>query len=254
MIPEDDRGLLLGDGLFETILVEDGQLRHFEAHVARMAQGCAVLGLAPPSSDEALARAGQALDAAGLMHGRAALRLTLTAGGGRGLERPPGSAPRLYASASPAPDAAGPVRLATVGLRRNETSPLARLKTLSYLDNVLARAEARAAGADEALLLNTRGEIACAAAANLFWIAGERLHTPALACGVLEGIMRRLALEAARELGVEALEVRAPREALDGAQALFLTNSLAGVRQIAALDGRACGAHGLVEAISSRCS
>ena len=140
-----------------------------------------------------------------------------------------------------------------MGIRRNETSPAARLKTLSYLDNVLARAQARAAGADEALLLNTRGELACAAVANLFWIAGGRLYTPALECGVLEGIMRRQVLAAARALGIETVETAAPRAALDDAEALFLTNSLAGVRPVAELDGRAFGDHRLVEAISSRC-
>ncbi len=253
MIPEDDRGLLLGDGLFETILAEDGRLAHLEAHIARMTRGCVVIGLAAPAIQTARALSQAALAQAGLEHTRAVVRLTLTAGSGRGLERPPGSTPRLIATASPAPQVEGTARLATAALRRNETSPAARLKSLSYLDNVLARAAARESGADEALLLNTRGELACAAGANLFWIAGDKLYTPALACGVLDGIMRGQALAAARDLGAEAIETRAGREALDGAQALFLTNSLIGVRRVAELDGSALGSHPLIASISSRC-
>ena len=251
MVPEDDRGLLLGDGLFETILAVDGVPEHFEAHLQRMIRGCAVIGLDPPSSEAARTLALEAL--AGLGSGRAVVRLTLTAGSGRGLERPPASVPRLIATASAAPAIQGGARLATVSLRRNETSPAARLKTLAYLDNVLARVSARASGADEALLLNTQGELACAAAANLFWIAGERLFTPALECGVLDGIMRGQVLAAARALGVEAVEARAGPEALDGAQALFLTNSLIGLRPVLELDGRSLSPHRLIPAISSRC-
>ena len=140
--------------------------------------------------------------------------------------------------------------LSAEAVRRNETSPASRLKALSYLDNILARAQARAAGADDALMLNTRGEIACAAAANLFWIEDGRLFTPALECGVLDGIMRAQVLAVA---GINVAEVRAGREALDRAEAVFLTNSLVGIQPVAALDGRPLGPHPLVAGLSSRC-
>jgi branched-chain amino acid aminotransferase/4-amino-4-deoxychorismate lyase len=253
MIPDDDRGLLLGDGLFETLLAEDGELRDAEAHVERMIRGCAVLGLEPPDAAAALAMARDALADARLSYERAAVRLTLTAGSGRGLERPEGSTPRLLATASPAPAPAGPARLVTVSVRRNDTSPAARVKALSYLDNILARAEARAAGADEAVMLNTQGEIACAAAANLFWISDGWVYTPALECGVLDGIVRGKAIAAAVALGAEVFEDRCEPEVLYQADAVFLTSSLAGVREVSQLDGRALEPHALVQAISSRC-
>jgi branched-chain amino acid aminotransferase/4-amino-4-deoxychorismate lyase len=252
-VPADDRGLLLGDGLFETLLAEAGELQDFDRHLDRMTRGCAVLGIAPPDAAEARRLAQAALADQELGAGRAAVRITLTSGSGRGLERPAGRAGRLLCSASPAVLPAEPARLRTATIRRNDTSPASRLKALSYLDNVLARAEARAAGADEALLLNTRGELACAAAANLFWIAQGRLFTPALACGVLDGIMRSRVLQAAAALELEAAEVRAGPEALETAEALLLTNSLIGVREVAALDGRSFAPHALAEALSSRC-
>nr|WP_307352577.1 aminotransferase class IV [Caulobacter ginsengisoli] len=183
---------------------------------------------------------------------RFAVRLTLTAGsGGRGLDRPALPEARLFATAAPAPRSEGPVTLTTVSIRRNEGSPTSRLKTLSYLDPILARREA---GAGEALMLNNRGEIACAAAANLFWLTDGVLRTPALACGVLEGIMRGQAIAAARALGMPVQEVAAPRAALDGAQAIFLTNSLIGLRRVESLDGIALGDAPQVSALAQALS
>ena len=113
----------------------------------------------------------------------------------------------------------------------------ARLKTLSYLDNVLARGAGLRAGADEALMLNTAGEVACAAAANIFWVEDQTLCTPALECGVLDGIVRAQVLRAAPGLGLVAREVRAGPERLAG-RSVFLTSSLIGLRPVATLDGR----------------
>ncbi|EJL27988.1 branched-chain amino acid aminotransferase/4-amino-4-deoxychorismate lyase, partial [Caulobacter sp. AP07] len=151
------------------------------------------------------------------------------------------------ARAAAAAPVSTPAELVLARTRRNEGSPAARLKTLSYLDNVLARAEALAAGADEAVMLNNRGELACASAANLFWIAGDRLFTPALSCGVLNGIVRARVLAKAAALGAPTAVVATDARALEGAQAAFLTNSLIGVRPVASFEGRAFAPHDLVE-------
>jgi len=204
-----DRGLLLADGLFETVLWRDG-LVEFAAHVARLRDGCEVLGLPAPETDDLAVAAEGAIGEAGMERIRAAVRLTWTAGvGGRGLDRPLAPVPRLYASAAPAPPQDRPARLITAAVRRNDRSPTSRLKSLAYLDNLLARREARAAGADAALMLNTRGEVACADAANLFWFEGEALVTPALACGVLAGVTRAGVIARARAAGIEVREARA---------------------------------------------
>lgn len=246
-VPLDDRGLLLGDGLFETVLAVEGELVGSAAHLERMAGGCAVLGLPPLDADLAVRLMRSAL--AGIAAPRAAVRLTLTAGsGGRGLDRPEAPAVRLLATAAPSVKPVGPVRLITSSVRRNEGSPAARLKTLSYLDSVLARAEAREQGADEALMLNARGQAACAAAANLFWVREGRLFTPALDCGVLAGTMRARVLAAAARLDVEAVEVR---ETSTGAEAMFITNSLIGVRAVSALDEVVFAPNALVERLAA---
>jgi branched-chain amino acid aminotransferase/4-amino-4-deoxychorismate lyase len=249
--PWDDRGLLLGDGLFETMLWTDGGLPALDAHLARMAAGCETLGLPPLDAQAARDLCLAAPRQAGLEGVRAVVRLTLTAGsGGRGLDRPADVAPRLAASAAAAPVIATPADLALVAVRRNEGSPASRLKTLSYLDNVLARAQARAVGADEAVMRNNHGDLACASAANLFWVLDGRLFTPALHCGVLGGIARARVLDLARGLDVEVHEVATGAEALDAAEAVFLTNSLIGVRPVRRFEAETFGPHALVERLA----
>jgi branched-chain amino acid aminotransferase/4-amino-4-deoxychorismate lyase len=241
MIDPADRGFTLGDGLFETVLAVDGGLRHFEDHAVRMIAGCAQLGLPAPGLDQLAAAVPP------LTFGRQAVRLSWSAGlGGRGLDRPADIRPRLTVTAGPAP-LPGPARLVTAtSVRRNEHSPAANLKTLAYLDNVLARREAVAAGGDEAVMLNTAGGIACAAAANLFWIRDGRIFTPALRCGVLPGLARARLIASA-----DVIEVVATREALDGVEALFLTNSLVGVRAVRWLDGRDLAPHPMLDRLSA---
>lgn len=229
MIPPDDRGFTLGDGVFETVRAEGRSLWMWRAHVSRLGRSAALLDLPAPDEAEALRAAETAL--AGVEAERSAVRISWSMGsGGRGLDRPARPEPRLLATAAPSLKPAGPARLIWASAPRNERSPLSRCKSLAYLDNVLARAEARAGGADEALLVNTAGEVAGAAAANVFWLADGRLYTPALGCGCLDGVMRGLVLQAASELGLEARDVRARAPDVEAADAIFLTNVLIGLR------------------------
>ena len=248
-IAPDDRGFTLGHGLFETLLWENHRLGHWDAHLDRLARGCAVLGLPAPDRVACRNAIEAALIAAGGPH-RAAVRLNWSAGpSDRGLDPPARPQPVLSATAAALAPVTGPVRLVTAKVRRNDQSPASRLKTLAYLDNVLARAEARAAGADEALMLNTFGEVACAASANVFWVRHGVVCTPSLACGVLDGIIRAEVLAACARLGIPIEEVRAPPVHLVGAP-MFITNSLVGVRLVSSLDDAATTASPLVTAIA----
>jgi branched-subunit amino acid aminotransferase/4-amino-4-deoxychorismate lyase len=237
-VPADDRGLTLGVGLFETVLALGGRLAHWEAHLDRLARGCAALGLPAPDRALCAARAHEALARTGLEQGRAAVRLTLTGGSGaRGLAAPTAPEPRLLVTTAPAAPPPASLALKTVAIRRNPTSPAARMKTLNYLDNVQARAEATSAGADEALMLDPAGDLACAAAANLFWLEGLRLCTPAPDCGVLDGIVRAEVLRLAPTLGLTAEQVHAAPARLLASDGVFLTNSLQGAVAARSLDG-----------------
>lgn len=232
-----DRGLLLGDGVFDTALVLNGRVVFEAAHVGRLVGSAAALGFAlEPKTVRAAMRAmaeGQT---------RAALRTTATRGSGpRGLRPPLEPHPRLLASAAPlhGPGSAfAPLSLHLTGIRRNDTSPASRHKTLGYLDAVLAAAEAARAGCDEAMFLNTRGQVACAGTGNLFAVFGEALVTPPLADGVLAGIIRGWILAEAPGLGLSVAERSIGPADLAEADALLVTNSLRLIAPVRALDAR----------------
>lgn len=228
----DERGFTLGDGLFETLAVRDGRPQHLEPHLLRLAEGAALLRLPLPPRERLEQALRETLRANDLTAG--VLRLTLTRGHSRrGIEPEPGAEPTLAVTAAPPPPPPPPARLIVAGgMRRDEGSPLSRVKALAYLPSVLARLEARAAGADEALLPNTAGRIASATVANVFLLAGGRVVTPPLSDGPLPGIARGVILAA-------GLAEEAPLEAalLAEAEALVLTNSLS-LRPASALAGR----------------
>lgn len=235
-----DRGLQYGDGLFETVRVLGGEPRHLDRHWQRLQEGAAVLGFGVlPWGLAQVAAATR--DAARTGNGYA--RLTLSRGSGpRGYLPPTPAAPWLALQVLPwEPDA----HLQTAGHRLvvspvpvNEYSPLSRLKSLSALDKVLARQYAQAAGATEALLLNTRGHVVEASSSNLFWWAGEALCTPALETGALSGVMRWQVMEWAIGQGINVHEVHAELPQLLAADEIFLTNVLWGVVPVAQIAGR----------------
>lgn len=220
-----DRGLLLGDGVFDTAMALGGRIAFEEEHVERLASSAETLGFA---IDRDRVVAGMRALAARIP--RAAIRTTVTRGSGpRGLAPPVVAVPVHWASAAPlmAGLAFSTLSLMPVAIRRNETSPSAHLKTLGYLDAVMGNREARAAGFDESLFLNLQDRVACTATGNLFLVEGERLLTPALGEGVLPGIMRGLILsQIAPALGIEVVESSLSLSRFLTADAVFLTNSL----------------------------
>jgi aminodeoxychorismate lyase len=246
-----DRGFTLGDGLFETIKVRDGRPLLLDLHLARVRAGAGRIGLSRIPDDETLSGAiHETLEANGLSE--AAVRLTVSRGvpANRGLSSKPETAPSLVVHAQPF--AGYPAEIYSRGMRavissipRNERSPLARIKALSYLDNVLARREADASGVDEALMLNTAGHLACASAANLFLARGETLLTPDPESGVLPGTVRGIVLaELAPRMGLTAVERRMRIEELAKADEAFLTSALLGVMPLTEVDGLPVGTGG----------
>lgn len=245
-----DRGLLLSDGVFDTLAVFGGVPFRLEAHLARLQAAATALGFAADAGEARQAVADLIAAAGG---GRAVIRLTLTRGSGpRGLVPPQAPLPRLIAGLAPWNPALAfsPVRLATAAIRRNETSPAARLKTLAYLDNVLAFTAARQAGADDALFLNSRGMPVCSALANLFAFSGDTLLTAPPTDGVLEGITRAAVIAVARALGLAVREAAPDPDRL-AQGAAFLTNSVRLIMPVAAIDGAALPPHPAVPEIAA---
>ena len=236
MLSTHERGLTLGDGLFETLAVRDGvALWRFE-HLERMRAAATQLGIPFPEDD-----VDNAID--GLVYrarGHHVLRLTLSRGeGGRGLAGEI-KRPTLIGTLDPfdGHQRFQAVRLATATVRRNLHSPAAHMKSLSYIDNVLAAREAAKAGADDALMLNSAGRVACSSIANIFLETAGALVTPSLAEGILPGVMRAAVIRAARDLGIAIREKQVRSADAAGADGLFLTNSLRFIRPVVGLDGK----------------
>lgn len=238
-----DRGFALGDGLFETLLVRDGEPVFLSEHLARLQKSADFMALPVPFDEATVHKAIRKL-AAGAA-GDMAARITLSRGvGPRGI-LPPGSAetkPVMTVALSPAP----PARRASVAcilssIRRNEGSPATRMKTLSYMDNILARQEAEQAGAGEAIMLNNQGLVTCTSVGNIFIVTAEnRLLTPNTDCGVLPGIVRRKVIDLAKENGIEAETGYVQDNDYHG-RPIFITNSLTGLVPAHILGGKPSG-------------
>ena len=234
-----DRGFLLGDGVFDTLVAFNGMPVEGDRHLARLVDQAAQIGIAVGAPDirsdwlEAFEMGPVDL---------CILRTAVTRGNPkeRGLVLDADPIPTRVVSATPwSPRLVqGSVSLMTSTIRRNDRSPTSRLKSLSYLDNILAAREAKAAGADDALLLNTQGNVACTTIANVFALTGTRLVTPPLTDGVLAGTMRALVLELAGTVGLAAEEHSLAPADLAAADLVFVTNSVRFLRPASALDGK----------------
>lgn len=238
LIHPDDRGFAYGDGLFETIAWRPGGPRFLDRHLQRLAQGCTRLGM--PAPDAATLEREIIALAAGASHGT--VRLTLTRGRGPRGYAPPGEpcpsrVVAFHADPVPEPPAGGLVVLRCQ--TPASTNPaLAGMKTLNRLDNVLARAELARTGSDEGIICDASGQVIGATSANLFVVRGGVLLTPALSQGGVAGIMRSLVLECARERGIATRELGMGVEVLQGADEMFLTNALTGLRPVASFAGQ----------------
>ncbi len=232
-----DRGLHYGDGVFETIACRAGRARRLALHLERLEKGCARLGIAAPE------RATLRGEIAGLLAGQAAciVKLIVTRGIARGRGYRPSGEERPTRILARHPWPAPPGRGWHAGLsavRLGENVELAGLKHLNRLEQVLAQ-RARPAELDEVLMLAGHDAVISGSMSNLFIVEGERLVTPPIdTCGV-EGVMRRVVLEAAPAAGwrvaVEPLSITRLR----AARAAFVTNVRLGVQPLASLDGRA---------------
>lgn len=239
-IGPDDRAFQYGDGVFETIAIVDGRPLLWEAHRARLEAGCARLGIQAP--------AGTLLwnEAAALASGRAraVLKMVVSRGtGGRGY-RPGTVTPTRVLSLWPWPpharDIEGGVAVRVCRTRFGIQPALAGLKHLSRLENVLARAE----WADEyaeGLVFDADGVLVSGTMSNVFVYRDGELLTPALTRAGVAGVVRARVLAVAPALGIPCREARIERAFLDGARAIFLTNSIIGVWPVRRLEDRDYG-------------
>ena len=230
-----DHGLLVGDGVFETMRVYAGTPFAWTRHVERLQRSATGLGLPLPATGGLRDLADAVIEANGLMDAR--LRITVTGGPAPlGSERADVE-PTIVIAASaltPWPPTADVV---TVPWTRNERAATVGLKTISYADNVRALAFAHEHGASEAIFGNTRDELCEATGSNVFIVRDGHLVTPPEDSGCLLGVTRALVLELARDLGLDPVEGAVALGALANADEAFLTSTTREVQGIAHVDG-----------------
>lgn len=225
---------LFGRGVFTTIAIYDGRPFLLDKHVQRLRSNAAAIGL-PMAENELYRLDDQLIELIrqnSITKGRA--RITLfdsspsrvwSKEGGNKIES-------LVVTADPRPVPAE-LNVTISPYRGNSTSPLAGVKSCNYLENLLAKDEARSRGFDEAIRLNERGEVTSGCMANVFWLSDDQLFTPSLATGCLAGTTRDYVLE-----NFDCNEVNVEVDELAAADAVFLTSAGIGIRQIKKLDER----------------
>jgi branched-chain amino acid aminotransferase len=234
-----DHGLLVGDGVFETLRVYRGEAFAWRRHYERLGRSASGLGLDIPDSETLRDAAHGVLLANALHDGR--LRVTVTGGPAPvGSERGTRGPTVLVVASELAPWPAT-TDVVTVPWTRNEGGAVAGLKTTSYAENVRALAFAGERGAGEAIFANTQGALCEATGSNVFVVRDGQLRTPDASSGCLLGVTRALVLELSARDGIAAAEaVMRPSELAEADEA-FLTSSTREIQPIAHVDGHAVG-------------
>ena len=237
-VPEDkakisvfDHGLLYGDGVYETLRAYHGQFFLLERHIARLYQSCQLIGLDLPLGEQQWpGLLGEALRRNELTE--AAVRITISRGeGGLGLD--PSLCPRptiviMAIPFRPYPPSVKKVgiRLEMVEVRRNPISAQSpRIKSLSFLNNILAKQEAIRMGGDDALMLNIEGHVAECPTSNVFFVKDGIIKTPSIDCGILEGVTREVVIMLGQEQRLTFQEGRYGAQEILEAEECFITNT-----------------------------
>jgi len=245
-----DHGFLYGDGIYETIRSYGNRIFMRDQHLARLQRSADAIGLTIPDRDwPALLHEAMDRNMVGNERADAYIRITISRGiGDIGLD--PGLCPNptIVVMAKPLTPPSAQcyqegVSLITAQTKRNLPAALdPQIKATNFLNNILARREAIAAGAFDSLLLNWESHLTECTVSNLFFVKAGRLCTPSLACGILEGITRTIILILAREEQIPIEEGQFGIDALRRADECFLSNTTMEVMPVTTLDGRPIGA------------
>src|SRR5688500_10326156 len=218
-----DRGFLYGDALFETIRIYNGEPFLWQEHMSRLRAGCDALRIEPAAEEELISCLTELLRLNSLSD--AVARISLSRGPGpRGYSPRGADRPTLCIALFPPPNRPASYKVIIASLRLASTDPLAAFKHGNKLRQVLARAEADAAVADEALMLNDRDEVLEGTSTNLFWIDRDTLCTSPLV-GILPGTTRAYLLQRARSFGIPTREVPIKLPNLLQRTGVFITSS-----------------------------
>ncbi len=248
-----DRGYCYGDGVFETIRVYRGRPFRWAQHLDRLNRGAAFLGIPVPQTAGELRKVADELIRGNEMP-ECVLRVQLSRGvGPRGYLPKGAGEPSLVMSLHPAPDwdpeQGPPYRVTFSRYRMVAHSPVTAFKTTDRLLNVLAAAEAEAAGADDAILVNTNGEVVCATGGNLFWVHKDTVYTTPSGHSSLPGITRAVILEICQAQSLPTGKRVIKPEHLMRSEGIFITNSAYGIIPVGFIDDEPVPGSSMVETI-----
>ena len=242
-----DHGLLYGDGVFEGIRVYGGKVFFHRQHIDRLFESAKAIRLVIPMTPEQIIDAVEQTVKANNI-GDGYVRLVVTRGAGSlGLDIRRTSNPQVIVIADtislyPPETYTKGMNLVTASTIRNHPGALsARIKSLNYLNNILARIEGTDAGMVEALMLNHKGEVAECTGDNIFLVKNGIVRTPGPDAGILEGITRNAVMQLATEAGYRVEECSLTRHDLYVSDEMFLTGTAAEVVAVVSLDGRTIG-------------
>ncbi len=219
------RSLFYGEGLFETFRWKRSRPVLFNKHIERMKMGADHLGIPFPGEEVIKERLDSALISSQVSDSYVKLCL-LSEGSTTFFEKAQGYSLLIIVREYHPPKERVKTFVST--FRRSSTSPILRIKSLNYLDNIIARREAMAGGFDEAIFLNDEGELTEGSASNIFWLKGGTLFTPSVYCGLLPGVIRGFVVELARDMGMKVIEGKYSLDSFVTSDAGFMTNSLIG--------------------------
>ena len=242
-----DHGLLYGDGVFEGIRSYGGKVFRLQEHLDRLWYSAKAIWLEIPITKEEMGAAIEdTLAKNGIEDGY--IRVVVTRGCGTlGLDPDKCSDPQViiitdYISLYPEEVYEKGLEIITVSTARNHPAALSpRIKSLNYLNNILAKIEGKQAGCVEALMLNHKGEVAECTGDNIFLVRNGTLLTPPNDAGILEGVIRAVVIELAQEAGIEVREVPLTKHDVYIADECFLTGTAAEVVSVVKVDSRTIG-------------
>ena len=229
-----DHGFTVADGVFETLLVTDGNVYALDRHLARLAKSAAGLGLTPPNLPQISKAIAQVLEANSKI-GFGRIRVTLTSGAGPlGSDRSLNDSTLAISVSEQAPWPES-TKVLLVPWTRNENSPLAGLKTTSYAENVFALAAAKSQGFSEALYCDTSGRLCEGTGSNIFFVKDGQIITPSEESGLLRGITRDLVIEFSQTAEFEVIERDVNPKELWTADEVFITSSTRDIHPVSEL-------------------
>ena len=226
LLPWYDPAAQWGLGVFETLAVRDATPRHLDEHLRRLRVSALRLGVPLPAPAE-LTRAAR-LVAEGISGGSSWLKILVSRSGQWA----------VFAGPIDSADEGSAISAVVLPWRRHRLDPTAGIKSMAYAGAILGLEEARRRGADEGLWLNDRGHVIESCTGNVFVVRGRAVVTPALRDGARDGVTRSRAIETLRELGFSVRQSKVRIATLRGADEVFLTSSLRGVRPVVRIDGR----------------